>query len=69
MVFTSHCLVLACPSALIGNASGGISLCRLCARVNRFGDELTPWGEKTNHMRSARRCAVPGSPLSAAARG
>jgi hypothetical protein len=48
-------LVLALQSSLICNESGGISLCRLSAQVNRFGDEMTPWGEKPNHVRVAGR--------------
>jgi hypothetical protein len=59
-------LVGASLSALIRNASGGISLGRLCARVNRFGDEMTPWGEKTNHMRAARSWTMSRPRLSAA---
>ena len=59
-------LVLASHNALICNASGGISFCRLCAGVNWFGDEMTPWGEKTNHVRAARRSFVSPPALSAA---
>jgi hypothetical protein len=47
--------VLALQSSLICNESGVISLCRLRGGVNRFGDEMTPWGEKSNHVRVAGR--------------
>ena len=59
-------LVLALQSSLICNESGGISLCRLSAQVNRFGDEMTPRGEKTNHVRVARSWTVARPRLSRA---
>ena len=43
----------------------GISVCQLRARVNRFGDEMPTWGEKTNHARPAGLGAVPSPQLSA----
>src|SRR5271170_3469999 len=58
-IFHLSLLVLTSQSSLICNASGGISLCRLCARVNLFGDEMPLWGEKTNRVRVVRRSACP----------
>src|ERR1700758_4635485 len=39
----------------------GISVCQLCARVNRFGDEVPTWGEKTTLARPSGLGAVPAS--------
>jgi hypothetical protein len=44
-------LSVAADTALIRNAFGGISVWRRCLWVNRFGDEMPPRGEKTNHLR------------------
>ena len=38
--------MLALQSALICNASGGISVCQPWTRVNGLGGETPPWGEK-----------------------